>query len=92
MEADPPAGEWYLLLADISGYTGFMSDVERAHGVDFSTGIPAAYSVLGALLHAVIAFGGLQDCCLQFPDTPERALRKACVDGALAALGVASRD
>ena len=41
---------------------------------------------------AVIAFGGLQDCCLQFPDTPERALRKACVDGALAALGVASRD
>ena len=40
---------------------------------------------------AVIAFGGLQDCCLQFPDTPERILRKACVEGALAALGVESR-
>ncbi len=53
-EADGPAGERYLLLADISGYTGFMTGVEQAHGVDFSTGIPAAYSILGALLDAVI--------------------------------------
>ncbi|TMK23179.1 MAG: DUF2652 domain-containing protein, partial [Actinobacteria bacterium] len=53
-EADAPAGERYLLLADISGYTGFMAGVEVAHGVDFSGGIPAAYSVLGALLDAVI--------------------------------------
>jgi hypothetical protein len=53
-EADGPAGERYLLLADISGYTGFMAGVEVAHGVDFSGGVPAAYSVLGALLDAVI--------------------------------------
>jgi hypothetical protein len=52
---DALAGELYLLLADISGYTGFMADVEQAHGVDFSAGIPAAYSVLGALLNAVIS-------------------------------------
>src|SRR6478736_8578108 len=52
--ADPPAAERYLLLADISGYTGFMAGVEEAHGVDFSAGIPAAYSVLGDLLGAVI--------------------------------------
>jgi class 3 adenylate cyclase len=52
--ADAPAGERYLLLADISGYTGFMTGVEQAHGVDFSAGIPAAYSVLGALLDTVI--------------------------------------
>jgi len=52
--ADAPAGERYLLLADISGYTGFMAGVEQDHGVDFSAGIPAAYSVLGALLDAVI--------------------------------------
>ena len=39
---DPPAGERYLLLADISGYTGFMAGVEQEHGVDFSAGIPAA--------------------------------------------------
>jgi class 3 adenylate cyclase len=51
--ADRQAGERYLLLADISGYTGFMAGVERDHGVDFSAGIPAAYSVLGALLGAV---------------------------------------
>lgn len=54
IEADAPAGERYLLLADISGYTGFMAGVEQAHGVDFSGGVPAAYSVLGALLDSVI--------------------------------------
>jgi class 3 adenylate cyclase len=53
-EPEAAAGERYLLLADISGYTGFMTGVEDAHGVDFSNGIPAAYSVLGALLDAVI--------------------------------------
>ena len=52
--ADAPAGERYLLLADISGYTGFMSGVEQEHGIDFSGGIPAAYSILGELLHAVV--------------------------------------
>ena len=52
--ADAAAGERYLLLADISGYTGFMAGVELEHGVDFGAGIPAAYSVLGDLLDAVI--------------------------------------
>ena len=37
---------------------------------------------------AVIAFGGLQDCCLQFPDAPHEELRRATVDGAMAALGM----
>lgn len=37
---------------------------------------------------AVIAFGGLQDCCLQFPDVPYEQLRQATVDGAIAALGL----
>jgi hypothetical protein len=37
---------------------------------------------------AVIAFGGVQDCCLQFPDTPYDQLRRASVDGAMAALGL----
>lgn len=37
---------------------------------------------------AVIALGGLQDCCLQFPDAPADALRAAVVTGALAALGL----
>ena len=52
--AEAAAGERYLFLADISGYTGFMSGVEEEHGVDFSDGIPAAYSVLGDLLDAVV--------------------------------------
>ncbi len=37
---------------------------------------------------AVIALGGLQDCCLQFPDVDHDRLRKATVDGAMAALGL----
>ena len=37
---------------------------------------------------AVVAFGGLQDCCLQFPDTPYEPLRATSVEAALAALGV----
>ncbi|HET7074357.1 MAG TPA: TetR/AcrR family transcriptional regulator [Mycobacterium sp.] len=36
---------------------------------------------------AVVAFGGLQDCCLQFPDTPYQELRANSVEAALAALG-----
>jgi class 3 adenylate cyclase len=48
------AGDRYLLLADISGYTAFMTSVEQAHGVDFSHGIPAGFAVLGELLDTVI--------------------------------------
>lgn len=58
---DPDSGAraepYYLALADISGYTAFLQGVARTHGVDFSAGIPAGYSVIGALLDAVV--GGL---------------------------------
>ena len=37
---------------------------------------------------AVIAFGGLQDCTIQFADAPKDELRRAAVDGACAALGI----
>ncbi|MEV5833297.1 helix-turn-helix domain-containing protein [Nocardia sp. NPDC052112] len=40
---------------------------------------------------AVIAFGGIQDCTIQFADTPEDELRRAAVDGACAALGIKTR-
>jgi uncharacterized protein DUF2652 len=46
--------ERYLLLADISGYTGFLGAVEESHGVDFSEGIPAGFAIIGALLDAVV--------------------------------------
>jgi len=42
---------------------------------------------LAQATRAVIAFGGLQDCCLQFPDTPYKQLRARSVEAALAALG-----
>jgi len=47
-----------------------------------------ARPTLAESTRAVVAFGGLQDCCLQFPDTPYEALRAASVQAALAALGV----
>jgi hypothetical protein len=53
-QTDASASEGYLLLADISGYTGFLTSVEEAHDVDFSGGIPAGYTVLGALLDSVV--------------------------------------
>ncbi|MFB9832362.1 TetR/AcrR family transcriptional regulator [Actinoallomurus acaciae] len=37
---------------------------------------------------AVIAFGGLQDCTLQFADIPKDELRQVAVDGACGALGI----
>lgn len=43
---------------------------------------------LAQATRAVVAFGGLQDCCLQFPDTPYRELREKSVEAALAALGM----
>jgi AcrR family transcriptional regulator len=47
-----------------------------------------ATPTLAQSTRAVVAFGGLQDCCLQFPDTPYQALRATSVEAALAALGV----
>lgn len=54
MLTDGHAGQRYLLLADISGYTAFMTGVEQEHGLDFSAGIPAAYPILAALLDSII--------------------------------------
>jgi len=48
------AAEQYFLLADISGYTAFLANVEQTHGLDFSHGIPAGYEILGALLDVVV--------------------------------------
>lgn len=48
------ATDRYLMLIDISGYTSFLTGVERTHGEDFSAGLPAGYRVLGELLQGVI--------------------------------------
>jgi hypothetical protein len=43
---------------------------------------------LAQATRAVVAFGGLQDCCMQFPDAPYEKLRAKSIEAALAALGV----
>jgi class 3 adenylate cyclase len=50
----PEATDRYLLLADISGYTGFLGGVAEQHGEDFSNGLPDGYKVLGALIDLLI--------------------------------------
>jgi class 3 adenylate cyclase len=75
------AGERYLLLADISGYTSFMSGVEVEHGADFSNGIPAAYSILADLLDSVVEGIG-----------PDLALVKLEGDAVFAAAPAAGLD
>lgn len=47
---------------------------------------------LAQATRAVIAFGGLQDCTIQFPDVPQDELRRAAVNGACATLGIESRE
>jgi Protein of unknown function (DUF2652) len=81
MVADLPAGERYLLLADISGYTSFMAGVEQVHGLDFSAGIPAAYPMLAALLDSIIT--GVE---------PEFSVVKLEGDAVFAAASAASLD
>src|SRR4051794_41764472 len=58
-----------------------MSGVEEEHGVDFSDGIPAAYSILGDLLDAVVE--GLK---------PDLALVKLEGDAVFAAAPAAGLD
>jgi AcrR family transcriptional regulator len=47
-----------------------------------------ARPTLAQSTRAVMAFGGLQDCCTQFPNAPYQQLREKSVEAALAALGV----
>lgn len=44
---------------------------------------------LAQAARAVIAFGGLQDCTMQFADVPFDELRVAAIEGAYATLGLA---
>ncbi|BDB44913.1 hypothetical protein Mkiyose1665_26240 [Mycobacterium kiyosense] len=41
---------------------------------------------LAQATRAVLAFGSLQDCCMQFPEAPHDELRSRSVEAALAAL------
>jgi hypothetical protein len=51
------AAEGPLLLADISGYTSFLQDVEAAHREDaFADGaVPDAYGLMSSLLDGIVA-------------------------------------
>jgi AcrR family transcriptional regulator len=71
-------------LADLGLIDTLLAWRERLVALVFGPNPTLAQATSG-----VIAFGGLQDCCLQFPDAPHDELRAAVVDGALAAMGLA---
>ena len=70
-------------LADLGLIDSMLAWRERLVKLVFGPRPTLAQSTRG-----VIAFGGLQDCCLQFPDPSYEDLRDATVAGALAALGL----
>jgi hypothetical protein len=55
-DAEPRAGRGTLLLADISGYTGFLQAVAGAHAADMASGtfVPKAYPLLMSLLDGIV--------------------------------------
>ena len=74
--------EW-TMLADL----GLVEKVLAWHG-RLGRLVFGPRPTLGQATRAVVAFGGLQDCCLKFPHTPHKKLRAKSVEAALAALGV----
>ena len=50
------AASGLFLLADISGYTGFLQAVGNAHGLDMSANgeVPPAYPLMSSLLDGII--------------------------------------
>jgi AcrR family transcriptional regulator len=72
-------------LADLGLIDSMLAWRERLGRLIFGSEPTLEQAVRG-----VIALGGLQDCCLQFPDAPADALRSAAVTGGLAALGLSS--
>jgi AcrR family transcriptional regulator len=73
--------EW-TMLADL----GLIEKVLAWHG-RLGRLVFGPRPTLSQATRAVVAFGGLQDCCLHFPDTPHKLLRAKSVDAALGALG-----
>ena len=71
------------MLADLGLIDKVLAWRDRLGKLVFGTEPTLAEST-----RAVVAFGGLQDCCLQFPDTPYEVLRAMSVEAALDALGV----
>jgi hypothetical protein len=71
------------MLADLGLIDTVLAWRERLGKLTFGS-----HPTLAQAARAVIAFGGLRDCCLQLPDAPVDELRAASVAGALAVLGM----
>lgn len=71
------------MLADLGLIDTVLAWRERLGRLVFG-----AEPTLAQATRAVLAFGGLQDCCVQFLDAPRDELRECSVKAALDALGL----
>ncbi|AAS03111.1 TetR/AcrR family transcriptional regulator [Mycobacterium avium subsp. paratuberculosis] len=81
-----------LLLTELSTLIDLdLIDTVLAWRERLATLVFGKRPTLAQSTRAVVAFGGLQDCCVQFPDAPQAELRDKSVAAALDALGVRPR-
>lgn len=81
--------DFILILAELTALAD-LGLIDRLLGWRdrFTKLMFGARATLEQSTRAVIALGGLQDCCVQFPDVEQGRLRTVSVDGAMAALGL----
>lgn len=81
--------EIMLMLSELTTFAELgLIEVVLAWRRRFGRLLHGAEPTLDQAVRAVIAFGGIQDCTIQFPGVPEEQLRRAAIDGACAALGL----
>ncbi|MGI5499511.1 TetR/AcrR family transcriptional regulator [Lentzea sp. CA-135723] len=78
-----------LLLTELTTLAELgLIDVVLAWRARLTTLVYGPAATLEQQARAVLAFGGMQDCTMQFPDAPVEQLRAATVTAACAALGI----
>ncbi|MFD4668331.1 TetR/AcrR family transcriptional regulator [Lentzea sp. NPDC058450] len=78
-----------LLLTELTTLAELgLIDLVMAWRARLTTLVFGPGATLDQQARAVLAFGGMQDCTMQFPDAPVEELRAATVTAACAALGV----
>ncbi|SDG68130.1 transcriptional regulator, TetR family [Lentzea fradiae] len=78
-----------LLLSELTTLADLgLIDVVLSWRARLTTLVYGPDATLEQQARAVLAFGGMQDCTMQFPDAPFDELRDATVTAACAALGI----
>ncbi|GIL26052.1 TetR/AcrR family transcriptional regulator [Actinocatenispora comari] len=81
--------EIMLMLSELTTFAELgLIEVVLAWRRRFGRLLHGTEPTLDQAARAVVAFGGIQDCTIQFPDVPQEQLRRVALDAACAALGL----